>query len=465
MKTGVWHSLANRLFRLVLLGYVGVVVVLSALEMFWGYRQASVELALQLAEIKSTSEPAVTEAVWTLDRKLLSAMAAGIFQSPAVAGVRIEDQNGALLASAGRAPRVPARQASPGEGPSEPLQTMLMQSTQRGREIIGRLLIYPDTSLIRDQLLDRAMTIALNALVSILVLWAVFRIVLRRGLQEPLQRLADVISRLELSADKTGPIAIDYARNDEVGRLVQVVRKMQQRLAVAHDEVRASNENLASLLHQQSEELRKAHNDLMSSEIAKSRAAERQQIIADMHDGFGVQLSSARILLEQGRLDVKGAAEVLRECMADLYLVVDVLNDEGGDLEQALIDFRSRCERRFRGSDVAITWEIDVAGAPPLEHRLILQILRIIQESLNNAVKHAGGGHISVGVRAGAGELAALVADDGVGMPTCVTPGKGLNNMQKRAREIGARLDFEVSEKGTVVRLRLPLQAGWSSAP
>jgi len=48
------------------------------------------------------------------------------------------------------------------------------------------------------------------------------------------------------------------------------------------------------------------------------------------------------------------------------------------------------------------------------------------------------------------------LADDGRGMDGSARRGRGLANMQRRAAEIGARLEIESSAQGTAVRLRIP---------
>ena len=87
-------------------------------------------------------------------------------------------------------------------------------------------------------------------------------------------------------------------------------------------------------------------------------------------------------------------------------------------------------------------------------------LFRIVQEALNNALKHAQAGAIWIEARYEPEHRALLlsVADDGVGLPTPLVYGRGLRNIQRRAREIGAELSIPASEPGTRISLRLIVQ-------
>jgi signal transduction histidine kinase len=86
------------------------------------------------------------------------------------------------------------------------------------------------------------------------------------------------------------------------------------------------------------------------------------------------------------------------------------------------------------GPDVVVEGSGDIASLPAA---LEVAVLRIAQEALVNAVRHAGASRIRVAVRAG-GEVVELeVADDGRGLAAGRTAGVGLASMSERAAELG----------------------------
>ena len=90
----------------------------------------------------------------------------------------------------------------------------------------------------------------------------------------------------------------------------------------------------------------------------------------------------------------------------------------------------------------------------------------ILKEAINNAVKHSGCRSLHLQVTVAQGKVTALVRDDGTGMPaqppsrdtSASRRGRGLVNMQARAREMGGRLRIDSGAAGTVVRLEAPLR-------
>lgn len=148
--------------------------------------------------------------------------------------------------------------------------------------------------------------------------------------------------------------------------------------------------------------------------------------------------------------------------MADLYLVADTLSHSSNTLVDALADMKFRTQRPTEGMAVTLKWQIGLDEEPSLSSRTILQILRIIQEAINNALKHARATTITVTAEVLAADscLSVGVIDDGVGLPDQLTFGRGIRNMQDRARSAGGKLSLKSAGAGTCVELVLPLPQG-----
>ena len=198
-------------------------------------------------------------------------------------------------------------------------------------------------------------------------------------------------------------------------------------------------------------------NELLTQQIEQSRMKEREQLLRDMHDGFGSQLASVRMMAEKGRIRPEQFPEYLREITADLHLVVDTLGQQHITLEEALVDMHHRLEKRFAGSGHQLHWKTDLDGLPPLASNKILQALRLVQEALNNAFKHAQARHVWFSAQFDAKNdvLTLSVRDDGQGMPQPITRGRGLSNMQHRAREMGGQFQLVAHQPGVEVLLRV----------
>lgn len=198
---------------------------------------------------------------------------------------------------------------------------------------------------------------------------------------------------------------------------------------------------------------------LRVAERERLRVEERERLLADMHDGLGSQLATARLKVERSELSQPEVVELLRECMADLHLMVDTLREDTHSFADALADYRFRTERRLAGRALEMVWSLSVEQMPPLQQRVLLELLRIIQEAINNAVRHAEASQLSITARFDPyNGLNIAVTDNGIGLPEPLVVRRGVNNMHRRARAIGANLKLGAradGQDGTCVSLRL----------
>lgn len=190
-------------------------------------------------------------------------------------------------------------------------------------------------------------------------------------------------------------------------------------------------------------------------ELNRARQSDRDNLLRDMHDGFGSQLSSLRLLAEHGRLSPDEFTQALSDINADLHLIIDTLNQPSPNLKDSLADMRYRLSRRVPAEHVKLHWRVQLDKAPELASRETLHILRILQEAINNALRHAKAGNIWIAASydEGASTITASIRDDGLGMDKAKSAGRGMSNMQRRAREIGATLEVREWEPGTEVVL------------
>jgi len=183
---------------------------------------------------------------------------------------------------------------------------------------------------------------------------------------------------------------------------------------------------------------------------------ERERLLQDMHDGFGSQLASAKLLVHSGKLSQAEVESLLDDCMADLQLVVDNLMPSSDGFQEALSDFEHRLNKRFKHLSLALHFDIDLPEDVKIDPSRSLQCLRVLQEAIANAVKHSGARQIWVRVHTKGPELELTVRDDGHGLPALLKRGRGLNSMETRAREMGAKLSLSEGE-GLQVTLKLGL--------
>lgn len=242
--------------------------------------------------------------------------------------------------------------------------------------------------------------------------------------------------------------------------LASFLYAVQYRYIEALRQVERANEDLAQRLEERSVELRAQHDKLREVERQQALLLERQRIMQDMHDGLGSSLLSAMVAVEQGTMPQEQVVDVLRECVDDLRLVIDSLEPVGHDLVSLLATMRYRLGKRLQLGGLKLEW--DVHDLPPLEWLEppdALHVLRLMQEALTNALKHARASRVRVVTRDLGKRVEIRVEDDGEGFDVgTISQGRGLRGLQRRAKVLGGSLRVDSSlGHGTVVTLRLPV--------
>lgn len=195
-------------------------------------------------------------------------------------------------------------------------------------------------------------------------------------------------------------------------------------------------------------------------EQRRAIALERARILQDMHDGMGAQLITAKRLALRPEVDRNDLAMVIDESLQDLRLIIDSLDIREGDLLPLLGNLRFRLEPRLAALGIKLSWEAQpVPALDTLSPAGALAILRIVQESLNNALRHAQPTQVRLVIAPDEGDLLIKVIDDGKGfVPEQVgTAGRGLQGIRLRAQRLGIALEI-VSRpgEGTMISLRVP---------
>ena len=236
---------------------------------------------------------------------------------------------------------------------------------------------------------------------------------------------------------------------------VVLVRRFSQALA----DLERLNLRLEQRVSAREREIEANYLRMRDLERERAVAEERSRLMRDMHDGIGGALISTLAMVEAGRGEPAAVAVALRSAIEDLRLTIDSLDTVDGDLGAVLGMLRQRLQPRLEAAGLAIDWAVgDLAPMPGLGANDALQILRILQEGINNVLKHARATRIriSAGMLGGSQAWVELV-DDGSGFDQKSTsPGRGLNNMRRRAQTIGARLEIRPTSAGTCIRLEVP---------
>jgi signal transduction histidine kinase len=220
-------------------------------------------------------------------------------------------------------------------------------------------------------------------------------------------------------------------------------------------------------------EKNKYQHQLQLAEQASALERERARIAQDLHDDLGSSLTRISLLSGLIRADRHHPGQVethAAKLMQSADQTVRALEEivwavrPGSDSLQSLVDYIAHfASELFEGT--ATRCRLDLPHdlpARPLPPDVRHNIFLIVKEALTNTLKHAAANEVNVQAKVVSSSLEIVVHDDGKGLmsPAPKVEGKrhGLENMRRRAADIGGKLDAQFSPgKGTRIRLTVPL--------
>ncbi len=206
------------------------------------------------------------------------------------------------------------------------------------------------------------------------------------------------------------------------------------------------------------------------SKVGETIEQERQRIASELHDELGTLLSVIHldlelVLRESSSLTPHGEARLI-EVRKNLNLVIESIRHNIWSLAPQMLDqenldfaLRELCRKldAYKGTHLHFVQ----SGIPtPITQKQKLNLFRIVQELLTNAIKHSSAWNISVQLHWDDDQLTIVVEDDGSTfnredkIPS-KSGGMGMNNIIKRANVIGAKLTREEFSRGMRVTIQL----------
>jgi len=269
-------------------------------------------------------------------------------------------------------------------------------------------------------------------------------------------------------------LSLGFARH--ILRRIQVLSDSAARITAgefvpppAPDVVRDELDGLAVSINQMTEQLIRV---VAAEKLLEGAEEERRRIAMDIHDQTLADLSAVRRGLENLRQqtscgDEAASLEVdLQRAMTNLRVVMDNLHPQTLDILGLPAAIQSLLEKSCEpsGSPTYHLLANDDAADLELPRLTQVTIYRIVAEAVNNVLRHAHASKLEVAMTLRGKTLVVAVEDNGRGfdhaplLPTA-SGGRGLHNIQERARAIGAQSSWRKSRfsSGTRFEFLLPL--------
>lgn len=203
-------------------------------------------------------------------------------------------------------------------------------------------------------------------------------------------------------------------------------------------------------------------NQLLQSQIEVQEQT-FQQIGKELHDNVGQLLSTSRMLVGLAERSLANPPDALLTAGATIGQAINELRTLSKTLDKEWLErfdliqnLQTEIDRINAGGDVAARLVYDQQLNLPPGQRIVL--FRIIQEAMQNAIKHGKCRCIDIRISSKNNKLEVEIKDDGKGFDAGTQrKGMGLINMQHRSAALGGTANYLSSEgKGTSVMITIP---------
>lgn len=216
-------------------------------------------------------------------------------------------------------------------------------------------------------------------------------------------------------------------------------------------------------------------SDITENVIAKDEATqslllgqemERRRLAKEIHDGVGPNMSTLKLQIDAviKKAESEQIVSKLEEVNRAISSIATDIRQISHDLmPSSLIDFgvitalANFATKITDSSEIEVHYQSNIKDGQ-LSKEYELNIFRIVQELVNNALKYSQCKNIDISLRLDESKIAILVQDDGVGMDIDnITNGIGLQNIKSRVESLHGEIEID-SQKGvgTTFHISLP---------
>jgi len=246
--------------------------------------------------------------------------------------------------------------------------------------------------------------------------------------------------------------ADDYILKDRLSRLPIAITNSLEKFRLAETAVKLEHDIAMKEMH-------------LANAIVEAKELERSELGKELHDNVNQLLGAAKLYIEMAKKDPDNRDRFLLESSQHTHKAIEEIKNLSKGLISTEIEslgltavIENIVKDVIVANRVEITLECDKTS--DLNDKLSLNIFRIIQEQLNNIVKHANASKIEIDLSRKTNELLLSIKDNGIGYDTSKKhTGIGIKNIMSRAELYNGKALF-ISEpgKGCELVVTIPVQ-------
>lgn len=273
-----------------------------------------------------------------------------------------------------------------------------------------------------------------------------------------------------------------------LGAAVSKGRRVEDALRKSEGELQLQILEMEARVQRRTEALSRSRQELqaqiderrqLEAQIAGIIEREHLRLGSELHDGLGQQLAGIGLMLAGLRERLRDVSPDRAQEARQLQTLVEESIQETRGLARRFypvelegLGLLPTLRNLARGTEIArgvtCTVRSDGSACAELKGPTAIQLFRIVQEAVHNAVTHGRAKVLAIDLRTVDGTVNLSITDDGVGLPAGLDGqhGMGLRIMKYRARMVGGTLEVRNGDAGgVVVACSVPAADGAASPP
>lgn len=203
---------------------------------------------------------------------------------------------------------------------------------------------------------------------------------------------------------------------------------------------------------------------MLAQAAVDAQEKERADIGKELHDNISQMLTSTKLFLDI--LKTKTDDELVDRSIKNINAIIQEVRSLSRSLvPSSIADLGLLASMHDLFENIRAASVIEVEFYPDneidqlLSPKSKLTLYRIVQEQINNIIKHSGAKQVFVELFSEEGNIELIIGDDGVGFdPDTIKKGMGLQNMRSRAELLSGNIDIISSPgKGSKIKVVLPI--------
>ena len=214
----------------------------------------------------------------------------------------------------------------------------------------------------------------------------------------------------------------------------------------------------------------------LSRRLFQMQDEEHRRIARELHDSVAQELAAVSMNLGELQKRIEGRDRITDNLLSDSMALVEQSNREIRTISHLLhpplldeLGLRRALQNYiegFAGRSAIVTTLYVAEDLGRLPAGIETALFRVVQESLGNIHRHSGSTTAAIRIRLDAGTVRLEIRDEGGGLPPglrqgikemAVPVGVGIAGMRERLRQVGGQLEIESSDRGTTVRVIVPV--------